>query len=548
MDSDDDENLSFTLKDYEEEEQDEEYVHTLEKDKSDDEEKMYEEEDDDAVKELYGDLNITQRLRETDMTNDKQGGEDQQNASHESEFMHEEEDAHVTLTTVHDKTRDINSLMDTSTVPPPPPPVNPSLHLTTTTPQKIPDFTTTTTNPTMTLVVISNFASLFQFDQRVSALETKVFEFNQTSQFAEAISLIPSIVNNYLASKLKEKVNVAVRLQSNKLREEAQAKNQELLNQVDSTMKAIIKEQVKAQVSKIMPQIEKYVTESLGAKVLVTSTNQPQTPYVVAASLLEFKLKNILIDKIETNESINRSDIQRNLYNALVESYNIEKYIISTYGDVSKESKLSSSSKGTQSQPKSFGKSTQEEEPEFEAADTEMQQDQGNKSGHIDDQPNNEVAPKHDWFQKPDKPPTPDRAWNKSKSVDFRPPQKWISTIAKECYKARQPPRTFDELMGTPIDFSAYVMNWREYLFDLSKPLPLIEDQVVPVDYFINNDLEYLKGRSSSRKYATSTTRTKAAKYDNIEGIEDAVLTLWSPMKAAYKKYAVWGTYHYGPK
>ncbi|GJX81328.1 hypothetical protein Tco_0330809 [Tanacetum coccineum] len=53
-DSNDDENPSFTLKDYEEEEQDEEYVHTLEKDKSDDEEKMYEEEDDDVAKELYG--------------------------------------------------------------------------------------------------------------------------------------------------------------------------------------------------------------------------------------------------------------------------------------------------------------------------------------------------------------------------------------------------------------------------------------------------------------------------------------------------------------
>ncbi|GKE07775.1 hypothetical protein Tco_1411326 [Tanacetum coccineum] len=58
-DSDDDENPSFTLKDYEEEEQDEEYVHTPEKDKSDDEEKIYKEEDDDVAKELYGDLNIT---------------------------------------------------------------------------------------------------------------------------------------------------------------------------------------------------------------------------------------------------------------------------------------------------------------------------------------------------------------------------------------------------------------------------------------------------------------------------------------------------------
>ncbi|GKE11431.1 hypothetical protein Tco_1414982, partial [Tanacetum coccineum] len=48
------------------------------------------------------------------------------------------------------------------------------------------------------------------------------------------------------------------------------------------------------------------------------------------------------------------------------------------------------------------------------------------------------------------------------------------------------------------------------YPFDLSKPLPLIKDQgrqVVPAAYFINNDLEYLKG------------------------IKDMVLTLWSLVK-----------------
>nr|GEV31064.1 hypothetical protein [Tanacetum cinerariifolium] len=153
----------------------------------------------------------------------------------------------------------------------------------------------------MTLPEIPNFASLFHFDQRVSALETKVSEFNQTSQFTKAISSISGIVDKYLTSKHKEEVNVGVRLQSNKLKEEAEADNQEFINQVDSTMKKIIKE---------------------------------QTAYVVATSLSEFKLKKILIEKIETNESINRSDIQRNLYNALVESYNTDKDILSTYDDV----------------------------------------------------------------------------------------------------------------------------------------------------------------------------------------------------------------------
>ncbi|GKD29418.1 hypothetical protein Tco_1240196 [Tanacetum coccineum] len=87
-------------------------------------------------------------------------------------------------------------------------------------------------------------------------------------------------------------------------------------------------------------------------------------------------------------------------------------------------------------------------------------------------------------------------------------------------------------------------------MFDLSKPLPLIMDrvrQVVPADYFINNDLEYLRGGSSSKRYTTSTTKTKVAKYD-ITGIEDMVPSLWSPVKVAYDRHAVWGTSHWGPK
>nr|GEX93800.1 hypothetical protein [Tanacetum cinerariifolium] len=215
----------------------------------------------------------------------------------ESLFVQEEEDVHVTLTTVHDKTGgplpsssilsdftskllnlddlspDINSLMNTSTIPPPPTPVYPYSYPTIIPQQQTPDFTTTTTIPAMTLPEIPNFTSLFQFDQKVSALETKVLEFNQTSQFAKVVSFISSIVDNYLASKLKEEVNV------------------------------------KAQVSKIMPQIEDYVTEYLGAEVLVRSTNQPQTSYAATASLSEFELKKILIDKMETNKLINRSDI-----------------------------------------------------------------------------------------------------------------------------------------------------------------------------------------------------------------------------------------------
>nr|GEW27291.1 hypothetical protein [Tanacetum cinerariifolium] len=68
----------------------------------------------------------------------------------------------------------------------------------------------------------------------------------------------------------------------------------------------------------------------------------------------------------------------------------------------------------------------------------------------------------------------------------------------------------------------------KEYPFDLSKPLSLIMvqgRQVVHVDYFINNDLEYLKGGSSSKKYMTPIIKTKDAKYDILD-IKDTVPSL----------------------
>ncbi|GJW83826.1 hypothetical protein Tco_0156971 [Tanacetum coccineum] len=112
--------------------------------------------------------------------------------------------------------------------------------------QKTHDSTTTTTIPTTTLLEIPNFASLFGFKRKVSSLETELSELKQTNQFAEALSSIPGIVDNYLVSKMKDAVNVAVQLQSNKLREEAQYENDVFLKQVDSNIKAIIKDQVKA--------------------------------------------------------------------------------------------------------------------------------------------------------------------------------------------------------------------------------------------------------------------------------------------------------------
>nr|GEW34918.1 hypothetical protein [Tanacetum cinerariifolium] len=89
----------------------------------------------------------------------------------------------------------------------------------------------------------------------------------------------------------------------------------------------------------------------------------------------------------------------------------------------------------------------------------------------------------------------------------------------------------------------------KEYPFDLSKPLPLIMErghQVVHVDYFINNDLEYPRRGSSSKKYTTSTTKRKAVKYD-IPDIKDMVPSLWSSVKSRPNGKLIYNSIMNGP-
>nr|GEX30708.1 hypothetical protein [Tanacetum cinerariifolium] len=52
----------------------------------------------------------------------------------------------------------------------------------------------------------------------------------------------------------------------------------------------------------------------------------------------------------------------------------------------------------------------------------------------------------------------------------------------------------------------------------------------VAAEYFFNNDLELLKSSDPEKKYTTSITKTKAARYE-IMGFEDMVSTLWSTTK-----------------
>ncbi|GJZ31491.1 hypothetical protein Tco_0576538 [Tanacetum coccineum] len=61
---------------------------------------------------------------------------------------------------------------------------------------------------------------------------------------------------------------------------------------------------------------------------------------------------------------------------------------------------------------------------------------------------------------------------------------------------------------------------------DLSKPLPLQEKEgrlIIPIEFFFNNNLEYLKTGNKERKYTVSMTKTKAARNTKmLSGIKDS--------------------------
>ncbi|GJR92539.1 hypothetical protein Tco_0264713 [Tanacetum coccineum] len=360
-------------------------------------------------------------------------------------------------------------------------------------PQSLPSFTPPspqstptpppTTKATNPLSALLNFTSVFQFNNRVSALENEVFELKKDD-----------LLNTQVTALLDE--------------------------HLDSRLRVTRFEFMSYLSASITARITDMVTESLEHAVLTKGSSQPQSTYEVVASLTEFKLKKILIDKMDKSLSYLTATPHRECYDGLLKYYELDKSLFSTYDKVyslkrsrvdkdkdedpsagsdrglkkkktSKDAKLtkglktkeskSGSSKGNKSQLKSSGKSVQAEEPEFE---------------------------------------TPQQG----------PTQSWLMTLASS---ADKPSKTFDELMSTPIDFSTMFNQSLSKELDWTTPIGVIiidrtnnpivmngNRQMVPVDYFFNNDLKYLQGGISTMTYTTSTTYTKAAQYDR-QGIED---------------------------
>nr|GFB05489.1 hypothetical protein [Tanacetum cinerariifolium] len=122
--------------------------------------------------------------------------------------------------------------------------------------------TPTTSKATTSFTSLLDFTSVFKFNERVTNLEKDMSDIKQVDQYAQALSSVPSTVDRYMDNKLGEVINKVIQAHNFDCQEEAQAEKREYIELVELT-----------------------------------------SSYEAAATLSEFELTKILIDKMEKNKS-----------------------------------------------------------------------------------------------------------------------------------------------------------------------------------------------------------------------------------------------------
>ncbi|GKE85900.1 hypothetical protein Tco_1559642, partial [Tanacetum coccineum] len=252
------------------------------------------EEMDYTTSQLYDDVDI--RLNEpvdTDKGFIKEEGTDAeitnvQQGNENPEISQVIEDAHVTLSTVPQKTEVlIFPILKQKFILHRHPTIITILHSPPQQSTSTPPPTTEATNPQF---VLPDFAFIFQFNNRVTTLEKDVSELKKEDPLETQVT---ALVDEYLDARLG-------------------ATRDEFMNYLSASITAKITEQVKIQLPQILPKevsnfaplkIQRMVTKSLEQAILAKESSQPQSSYEVAATLIEFELKKIFIDKMDKSES-----------------------------------------------------------------------------------------------------------------------------------------------------------------------------------------------------------------------------------------------------
>nr|GEV51595.1 retrovirus-related Pol polyprotein from transposon TNT 1-94 [Tanacetum cinerariifolium] len=292
-----------------------------------------------------------------------------------------------------------------------------------------------TTAPSTPLQDLPNFGTLFRFDHRLKTLDANFSEFKQTNQFVGVVSSILEITIN----------------------------------------------------------------EKLESEVLTRSSNSSKTSYAVVADVSEMELKKILIEKMEGNKSIHRSNEQRNLYKALVEAYESDKIILDTYRDTVTLKRRCDDDADKDEEP-SAGLDRGIQPWISELA---KQSDSRSSFNKLMDTPMDFFAFLMNWLKVDTLTlellvgPTYELMKGSCKSLVE------LKFFLEEVYKARTDQLDWVNPEG------------QQYSHNLLKPLPLIPNSrghcVIPFNHFINNDIEYLHRGALSHNVDLRTGRLRQA-------------------------------------
>ncbi|GKC67658.1 hypothetical protein Tco_1100256 [Tanacetum coccineum] len=164
-------------------------------------------------------------------------------------------------------------------------------------------------------------------------MQSSSISFDFASKFLNLDNVLP--VDDEVAFMMN------VKSYTTEFEKKAQEEKDRYINLVEKSIKDIIKDEVKSQLLQILPkEVSNFATlviqstnnESLENVVLAKSSSQPKSTYEAASSLTKFKLKKILLDKLQKSKSYLCAPKHRELYNGLVKSYNLDKDLFESYG------------------------------------------------------------------------------------------------------------------------------------------------------------------------------------------------------------------------
>ncbi|GKA61524.1 hypothetical protein Tco_0760931 [Tanacetum coccineum] len=114
------------------------------------------------------------------------------------------------------------------------------------------------------------------------------------------------MVDAYLGTRLEDSIQTTLQSYTVEFEKEAQAEKKRYIDLIEKSVKDIINDEVKTQLPQILQK--------------------------AAASLTKFELKKIMIDKMEKTQLNFTANEHNELYKALVNSYNVDKDLFLVYG------------------------------------------------------------------------------------------------------------------------------------------------------------------------------------------------------------------------